>query len=94
MWWLAPSPHSRRVPGSVPSWGLSVWSLHVLLVYTWVLFGYSGFLPPSRSMHVESIGNLSRVYPAFSKKLGQRQQKAGKVSGTKKKQLEEHCGIN
>ena len=22
VWWLAPSPHSKRVPGSTPSWGL------------------------------------------------------------------------
>jgi len=27
VWWLAPSPHSKRVPGSIPGWGLSVWSL-------------------------------------------------------------------
>ena len=48
VWWLAPSPHSKRVPGLIPSWGLSVWSLHDLPVYAWVLTGYSGFLPPSR----------------------------------------------
>jgi len=44
VWWLAPSPHSKKVPGSTPVWGLSVWSLHVLPVYAWVLSGYSGFL--------------------------------------------------
>ena len=42
----------QRVPGSTPTWGLSVWSLHVLPVYASVLSGYSGFLPPSRNMHV------------------------------------------
>ena len=26
VWWLEPSPHSKRVSGSIPSWGLSVWS--------------------------------------------------------------------
>ena len=54
--WLAPSHHSKRVPGSTPSWGLSVWSLHVLPVYEWVLSGYSGFLPLSKNMHVRLIG--------------------------------------
>ena len=57
MWWLAPSPHSERVPGSIPTWGLSVWSLHVLPLYAWVLSGYSGFLPPSKIMHVRLIGD-------------------------------------
>ena len=28
LWWLAPSPHSKRFPGSTG--GLSVWSVHVL----------------------------------------------------------------
>jgi len=58
MWaarWLASSPHSKRVPGSTPGWGLSVWSLHVLPVYALVLSGYSGFLPPSKNMHVRLI---------------------------------------
>ena len=40
----------------MPCWGLSVWSLHVLPVYAWVLSGYSGFLPPSKNMHVRLIG--------------------------------------
>ena len=35
---------------------LSVWSLHVLPVYVWLLSGYSGFLPPSKHMHVRLIG--------------------------------------
>ena len=56
VWWLAPSPHSERAPGSISSWGLSVGSLHVLLVYAWVLSGYSGFLPPSKNMHARLIG--------------------------------------
>ena len=55
VWWLAPSPHSERVPSSIPTWGLSVWSLHVLPVYAWVLSGFSGFLPPSKNMHVRLI---------------------------------------
>ena len=49
--------HSERVPGSIPTWGLSVWSLHVLPVYAWVLSGYSGFLPPSKNIHVKLIGD-------------------------------------
>ena len=56
VWWLAPSCHSKRVPGLTPTWGLSVWSLHVLPVYAWVLSGYSGFLSPSKNMHVRLIG--------------------------------------
>merc|ERR1712035_33517 len=42
-----------------PSWqGLSVWSLHVLLVSAWVLSGYSGFLPQSKDMqHHRLIGD-------------------------------------
>ena len=38
-----------------PTRGLSVYSLHVLPVYVWVLSGYSGFLPPSKNMHVRLI---------------------------------------
>ena len=56
VWWLALLPHNKRVPGSIPGWGLSVWSLHVLPVYAWVLSGYSGFLPPSKNMHVRLTG--------------------------------------
>ena len=61
VWWLALSPHSKRVPGSTPGWGLSVWSLHVLPVYAWVLSGYSGYLPPSKNMHVRLIGDSKIV---------------------------------
>ena len=59
VWWLGPSPlpHSKRVPGSNPGWGLSVWSLYVLPMYAWVLTGYSGFLPPPQNMHVRLIGD-------------------------------------
>ena len=32
LWWLAPPPHGKRVPGSIPS--LSVWSVHVLPMFT------------------------------------------------------------
>ena len=53
---IAASPHSRRVPGSTPWWGLTVWSLHVLPVYAWVLSGYSSFLPLSKNMHVRLTG--------------------------------------
>jgi len=35
---------------------LSVWSLHDLSVYTWVLSGYFGFFPMSKSMHIRLIG--------------------------------------
>ena len=41
--------------------GLSVRSLHVLPVYAWVLSGYSGFLPPSKNMHVMLIGDSKFV---------------------------------
>ena len=61
VWWLAPSPHSERVPGLIPTWGLSVWSLHVLPVYAWVLSGYSGFLPPFKNMHVRLIGDSKKI---------------------------------
>jgi len=47
---------AKRVPVSCPGWGLSVWSLHVLPVYAWVLSGYSGFLPLSKNMHVRFFG--------------------------------------
>ena len=46
---------SIAVPGSIPTWGLSVWSLYVLPVNAWVLSGYFGFLPPSKNMHVRLI---------------------------------------
>ena len=36
---------------------LSVWSLHVLPVYAWVLSGSSGFLLPSKNVHVRLIGD-------------------------------------
>ena len=58
VWWLALSPHSERVPCSTPSWGFSVWSLHVLPVYVWVLSGYSAFLPPSKNMHVGIVSKI------------------------------------
>ena len=62
VWWLALSPHSERVSGSTPSWSLSVWSLHVLPVYAWVLSGYSGFLPLSKNMYVRLIGVSKIVF--------------------------------
>ena len=57
VWWLAPLAHSKRVPGSIPRWGLSVWSLHVFPMYAWVLSGYSGFLPLPKYMHARLIGD-------------------------------------
>jgi len=38
VWWLAPSPHSKKLPDLNLGWDLSVWSLHVLPVHTWALF--------------------------------------------------------
>jgi len=38
-----------------------VWSLHVLPVYAWLLTGYSGFLPPSKNMHVRLTGDSKIV---------------------------------
>ena len=58
VWWLAPLPHSKRVPGSTPGWGLSVWSLHVLLVYVWVLSGSSDFLPPSKNVRLIGVSTI------------------------------------
>jgi len=42
------------IPGSNPGWGLSVWSLHVLPLYVWVL---SGLLPPPKNMYVKLSGD-------------------------------------
>jgi len=39
----------QKVPGLIPTWGLSVWSLHVLPVYAWVLSG-----TPASSHHPET----------------------------------------
>ena len=50
---------------SIPTWGLSVWSLHVVPVYAWVLSGYSGFLPLSKNMHVRLIGD-SKIVPKIA----------------------------
>ena len=55
-------PHSERILGSIPTWGLSVWSLHVFPVYAWVLSGYSGFLLPYKNMHVRLIGDSKIVF--------------------------------
>ena len=37
LWWFVPLPHGKKVTGSNPGWGLSVWIFHVLPVYAWVL---------------------------------------------------------
>ena len=47
----------QRVPDLIPGWDLSVWSLHVLPVYAWVLSRDCGFLPLSKNMHVRLIGD-------------------------------------
>jgi len=53
--------HAGVVVCTVASqWG-SVWNLHVLLAYAWVLSGYSGFLPPSKNMHVRYIDDSKIV---------------------------------
>lgn len=44
VWWLALLPHSKKVVGLNPAWGLSVWSLYIL-------FRHSSFLPQSKSMN-------------------------------------------
>lgn len=73
--WLAQSPHSKKVCGLIPCWGLSVWSLHSLHDYTWVLSGYANILAQPKNMHVRLIdysktdprcepSNLPNVYPA------------------------------
>lgn len=53
LWWLAPSPHNMMVPGTVPGWGLSMWSLHVLRLYV-------------SSMHVGLSNDLKKFGPALS----------------------------
>ena len=58
MWWSAPPPHRKRLPALNPSWGLSVWSLHVLPVNAWVLSGYSTFVPLSKNVHVRLTGDF------------------------------------
>ena len=55
---LAPLPHSERVPGSNSSWGLSVWSLHVLPVR--VCMGSLRVLqlpPTAQNMRARLIGD-------------------------------------
>lgn len=48
--WFAPSPHRKKVVGSIPGAAdLPVWSLLVLSVSLCVL---SGFLPQCKDMHV------------------------------------------
>ena len=44
--WVALLPHSN-IQGLTQV--LSVWSLHVLLVFAWVSSGCPGFLPPSKT---------------------------------------------
>jgi len=55
VWWLVLSHHSKSASGLNLSWGLSVWSVNDLIVYAWVLSGYSGFLPAFKNMHVRLI---------------------------------------
>ena len=64
VWWLALLPHSKRVPGSIPGRGFSLWNLHV---YVWVLSRYSGFLPLSEIVVNWCLGVncLSRLGPVM-----------------------------
>ena len=55
-WGSALLPHSKKVPGSNLSRGLSVWSFRVLTVLVWVSSGYSSCLPQSKDMHVRLFG--------------------------------------
>ena len=59
---------------------LSVWSLHVLPVSAWVLSGYSGFLPPSKNMHVRLIGD-SKLSLGVSVSVGDCLSLCGPVMG-------------
>ena len=49
------------VASRLPGWGLSVWSLHVLPIYAWILSRYSGFLPLPKNMHVRLIGDSKLI---------------------------------
>ena len=53
-WWLALLPHSKKVPGSNLSRGLSVWSLLVLPMLACVS-GVHGHPPQPKDMHVRFI---------------------------------------
>ncbi|MED6253865.1 hypothetical protein ATANTOWER_005554 [Ataeniobius toweri] len=61
-WWssgLEWCPAVRRSRVLIPALGLSAWSLHVLLVHTWVLSRSScGFPPQSKNITVRSIGQF------------------------------------
>ena len=58
--------HSNMVAaGSNHSWGFSVWSVHVPPVHAWVLSGFSGFLPPSKNVHVSLISPMSECECAW-----------------------------
>lgn len=54
--WLVLLPHSKKsLSLNSPSiWGFSMWSLHVVIV--WFIFGYSGFLPQFKDMHLAVLG--------------------------------------
>lgn len=55
LWWHPPfSPHSKKVHGSNLAAGLSVWSLHIILVPVCVFHRHSGFLPHSKDLLVRS----------------------------------------
>jgi len=56
--WLALSPHSKRVPALIPTRGFLC---ACSPVYAWVLSEYSGFLPPSKNMHVRLTGDSKTV---------------------------------
>ena len=49
--WIYPIlPHSKKVVGSNPGQGISMWSLDVLPLSMWVFSRNSGFLPLSKNM--------------------------------------------
>ncbi len=58
--WLALLPHSKKILGlnPPPDWGLSVWSLHVLVVPACVFSQHSGFLTQSKGMQVRLTGDF------------------------------------
>jgi len=56
VWWLAPSPHRKRLPGLNP--GVFLWGVLHVLPRAWDLYGYSGFLPLPKNMRVRLIGDF------------------------------------
>lgn len=55
--WLAPTAHSRKVPGLRPDWGLTVWSLFVCPFCACVGFLHLLWLPCTVQTHVRLFGD-------------------------------------